>query len=235
MVLSSYSLRPSIFSSFGHVDLGYLAYSDDYGKTWTEVKKSPWKKPSVFRVLMFINMGKNFSLNKDGYVYALGMGSEAAWTKDEKMDGRKEYEERTIYLARVPNDKIINYQSYEYFTGLKRGGKPHWSRRESDAKPLKGIESIQTGSAMFHKGTKKYLFLTASPGALFAAPKPWGPWKKVASLFHDGKNPAWKKGGYIPGVIAKGAGPKHFYFTLAGGVEHYILHIGKIELDVKVK
>jgi len=200
---------------------GSISYSDDYGKTWTEAKGSPWGPDSVFAVLMFINMGKAYALNEDGYVYAFGMGQGVFWHS------------KKIYLTRTPKDSIVDYGKYEYFTGNDAAQKPQWSARQADAKPVRGIEAFLQASAMFHEGTGRYVFMTALPdGALFEAPHPWGPWTKVASLFLQGDNPDWKLTGYIPGVIAKGAGPKHFYFTIAGEVENYQLYVGKLELGI---
>ena len=47
------------------------------------------------------------------------------------------------------------------------------------------------------------------------------PWTKVARL----------PGGTIVTLIPKGAGPRHVYFTAAGGSVQYNLHIGRLELD----
>ncbi len=201
---------------------GSLAYSDDYGKTLTKVKCSPWGADSVFAVLMFINMGKNYALNQDGYVYAFGIGQGVFWHS------------KKVYLTRVPKDAIIEYGKYQYYTGVNSKGQPQWSSKQADAKPVRGIEAFLQASAMYHQGTGRYVFMTALPdGALFEAPKPWGPWTKVASLFLQGDNPHWKLTGYIPGVIAKGAGPKHFYFTIAGEIENYQLYVGKLELKTR--
>ncbi len=155
-----------------------------------------------------------------GFVYGFGIGTGVHWRS------------KKVYLSRVPKASIAAYGKYEYFAGMN-GKKPTWSKKQADAKPVRGIEAYLQASAMFHPGTKRYLFLTALPdGGLFEAPKPWGPWTKVASLFLSGKNPAWKLTGYIPGVISKGAGPRHFYFTIAGEIENYQLYVGKIELGL---
>ncbi|MFH1784829.1 MAG: DUF4185 domain-containing protein [Candidatus Micrarchaeota archaeon] len=204
---------------------GYIAYSDDYGKTWKEVENSPWKNDSVFRILMFINMGKNYELNTDGYVYAFGIGSEIEWS------------DKNVYLTRVHKFSVANYSAYEYYMGLE-DGKPIWSNNQNDAEPVEGIETSLIASSMYHQGTGRYVFLTAlSGGGLFEAPNPWGPWTKVASLFESGNNPAWKEGTYMPGIISKDAGLDYFYFTAAGAVlgkrDRYSMHIGKIELETK--
>ncbi|MFQ6082230.1 MAG: PA14 domain-containing protein [Candidatus Aminicenantia bacterium] len=209
----------------GHTPLGdpkygYIAYSDDYGRTWVEVPDSPWTrtKKSVFRCLFFINMGKNYELNKDGYVYALGIGKEWDWFPP------------MVYLVRVPMNSILDYNSYRYYAGMN-GGAPVWSMDESDALPLKGLEAHQMGSAMYHEGIERYLFLAID--GLFEAPYPWGPWVKVSALLNSGDDPEWK-GGYMPGIIAKGAGADFFYFTLAGqsNIIRYNLYIGKISFQL---
>ena len=214
----------------GNPVAGYLAYSDDFGQTWIEVPNSPWGEASNFRVLMFINMGQNYSLNQDGYVYGLGIGAEANWTK------------RSVYLARVPSSSIADYNAYDYFTGLQ-GNIPGWSPNELEAKPLDNLATEMQGSAIYHEGTGRFLFMTASfvntpggAGALFESQHPWGPWTKAAELCFDfgcddsSGNP-WIDGKYIPGMISKDAGPNHVYFTISGGVKHYQLQIGKLELD----
>jgi hypothetical protein len=220
-------------SPAGKPNLGYLAYSDDYGQTWTEVPGSPWGATSNFRVLMFINMGQDYGLNQDGYVYGLGVGTEASWIT------------RTVYLARVPEEAIIDYAAYEYLTGLE-GDEPRWSSNQAEATPLESLHTTGQASALYHKGTDRYLMLStdAGPpdgpphsGALFEAPDPWGPWSKVAVLCflpecNDGSfNPVWTDGKYIAGLIPKDAGPNHVYFTVSGGDYHYQLQIGKLALD----
>lgn len=236
-------------SPAGQPVMGYLAYSDDYGQTWTEVPNSPWGETSNFRVLMLINMGQNYALNQDGYVYALGFGTESA--------PAIEYTNRSVYLARVPVESIADYGAYEYFTGLD-GNAPRWSATEADAVPLDNLSTASQGSAMYHPETERYLFMTSVTdylpesgdhfgyGGLFEAPQPWGPWAQVGVLCFqpecdDGSpNPLWtdrnapmgtEPGKYIPGLIPKGTGPNHVYFTIAGGNTHYQLQIGKLEWD----
>ncbi len=200
---------------------GYIAYSSDAGMTWTEVPNSPWDETSHFRVLMFINMGQNYGLNTDGYVYGLGINGELV----------SQSAPQSVYLARVPKDTITNYASYRYYSGTVDGA-PQWSASQSDAEPLANLSTIAMGAAMYHPGVGKYLFLSVpvhSSGpamTLFYADRPWGPWSS-AQVF-DGEF-------YIPGIITKGTGTNSFYFTAAGGAgtgNTYQLTIGKIEMTV---
>jgi hypothetical protein len=208
----------------GDAEVGYIAYSDDDGRTWTQIPGSPWKNDSPFQTLMFFNMGQNYGLNRDGYVYGLGIA-------DELPDGAPQQD---VYLARVPlpdgggSDPVLDYAAYEYFTGLDESGAPQWSEDPAAAVPLDGLKTIAQGAAFYHEGAGQYLFLSGflerdGSGALFAAPDPWGPWYKVNDL------PA----GYIPGVIAKGATADSFYFTAAGGGPvTYNLNVGQIKLTL---
>jgi hypothetical protein len=207
-------------SPLGNADFGYIAYSKDKGATWTEVPGSPWTKAgrSPLRCLFFVNMGKGQKLRQDAYAYAFGIGTEWAW-----LPAR-------VYLARVRWDSLADYGAYEYFAGLN-GSSPSWSQDQADARPVDGLKSHQMSSAMYHEGIERFLFLTIDQ--LYEAPQPWGPWSAIAAVLGGGSDPEWK-GGYMPGIIAKGAGADFFYFTLAGqsDVIRYSLHVGKISFQL---
>lgn len=199
-------------SPMGNATIGYLAYSDDYGATWTRVgffesgqappaDASPWTVDvfSPFRCLFFVNMGKNHEFNTDGYVYALGIGREYAW-----LGG--------VRLARVKAEEVLRYDAWRYFTGTV-GGAPTWSASQSDAVPLRGLATSGQGSAMYHAGINRYLFMTATE--LYEAADLWGPWLLAGAWTSDAAPVQWQ-GGYQPGLIAKDAGRDSFYFTIAG-------------------
>ncbi|MBN1552389.1 DUF4185 domain-containing protein, partial [bacterium] len=145
---------------------GYLAYSDDDGQSWTVVEGTPWvqespnSERSYFRCPMVINMGKNYSLNTDGYVYFLSIGW--AWDWDIIGDGR-------VYLARVPVDSIITYGAYRYFGGMN-GSEPIWIENPDAAVPVDGLVTTIIGSAIYHPGIERYLFLDST--ALYEAEHP---------------------------------------------------------------
>lgn len=207
--------------------IGYNAYSDDYGKTWTRVgffknvkekpdDASPWTSEfrSNFKCLHFINMGKNYELNEDGYVYGLGIGKPVAWKNG-------------IYLTRVEKDGILDYGSYEYYIGMD-GGNPKWSGSQSDAEMLEGLETPGQFSAIYHPGIDRYLLLTSKD--LFEAPQPWGPWV-LAGRWNENLPTEWE-GGYQPGIITKNLGEDYFWFTISGGKDSelgYLLNLGKIK------
>jgi hypothetical protein len=199
-------------SPLGDARIGYLAYSDDYGKNWTRVgffeegetppeDGSPWTRDnkSPFRCLFFINMGKNYELAPDEYVYGLGIGTAWSW-----IGG--------VFLTRVKQENILNYEAYEYYTGMM-ATKIQWSSSPSDAVALPGVQSSSKGSAMFHPGLGRYLFFTTK--ALYDSPNPWGPWT-FAGGWSGILSPEEWRNGYMPGIISKDTGQDYFWFTLSG-------------------
>jgi len=224
-------LHGQFHSPLGDARIGYLAYSDDYGEHWTRVgyylpdverplDASPWTKDvkSPFRCLFFINMGRNYELNMDGYVYGLGIGREWNWSGD-------------VYLARVDQKRILRYSAWEYLAGWGADGKPLWSNSQADAKPVPGLYTADQGSAIYHPGVKRYIFLSSKH--LFDAPEPWGPWT-VAGEFPS-EPPEWQEG-YQPGIMTKGLGADSFWFTMTGQAQKpnmtYSFHIGQMVMHL---
>ncbi len=223
----------------GEPTYGYMAYSDDYGRTWNYVDGAPWGIDSPFKVMMFINMGQAYSLNQDGYLYGFGVHNEVA----------NDPQPQAVYLARVPvsptpiapeADPILTYSAYEYFAGLDANGAPIWSSQQSDAVPLAGLSTLAQASAMYHAGIQRYIFLsgfvdhvagnlagvnTDEPipvGAVYEAPTPWGPWQRAGYF----------PGGFIASLIPKGAGENSVYFTGSGGGGlTYNLNIGQLRFN----
>jgi hypothetical protein len=196
---------------------GYIAFSTDHGQTWTKVAGSPWTGASPFRELVFVNMGRNYEQNTDGYVYVIGAPG--------KMD-RSYSKPEPLYLARVPKDAVAEYDKYEYLAA-RAGGAPSWSPQSSRAIPLAGISTlVGTGSAMYHAGIGRYLFLAGhvlgEHGELFEAPDPWGPWTAAGEV----------RGHNIAALIPKDAGPHSVFFTSAGGTATYELNIGRIDMNL---
>ena len=175
-------------------------------------------RDSPFRCLFFINMGKNYELNTDGFVYGLGIGKERDWRGD-------------VYLARVDKKRILRYSAWEYFAGLGADGKPQWTKAQISAKAVPGLYATEQGSSIYHPGVKRYLFLTKD--RLFDAPEPWGPWT-VAGEFPS-TVPEWQQG-YQPGIITKGLGENSFWFTISGqGKKPNItssFHLGQIVMQL---
>lgn len=209
----------------GDPDIGWIAFSRDHGLSWTEVPGTPWQRPGPYRVMMFIQMGQDYSLNTDGYVYALGMGAEIGWSDPNGGLGK-------IYLARVPKDRIADYSAWEYLDGVT-GGQPSWSSNPADGVPVEGLASGLQGASIYHPETNSYLFICNNdPGGLYQAEHPWGPWKLVSTLFQPGQFPdGWLHDwGPLMGLVPMGTGRDHVYFTNASDA-HYGLTIGTLRLQ----
>ena len=208
----------------GLVTRGYLAYSDDNGVYWNVAPgTSPWTETngSHFRVLVFIQMGKAYADNTDGYLYAFGI--------DHELNGAQRM---NLYLARVPKDQALDYTAWQYYQGAPGPvGDPcyqgDWSCKESDAIVLPNLYTYAQVSAMYHPGLGKYLVFSgwaeAGPGgSLFAADQPWGPWTQVGTF----------SGGFIGSMIPKGTGSNTLYFTGAGGGGYpYTLNLVKMTVQ----
>jgi Carboxypeptidase regulatory-like domain/Domain of unknown function (DUF4185) len=226
-------LYGAFHAPLGDAWIGYVAYSDDYGSHWKREgfylpngakpdNASPWTRDqnSPFRCMMMINMGKAYTLNKDGFVYALAIGTETNWKGD-------------VYLARVKKHAILEYAAWEYFTGLTNR-QPRWSRAQKDAVPVPNLFATDQGSAIYHPGVERYLYLTLSH--LFEAPAPWGPWTLAGDFPYD--KPEWQRG-YQPGIIPKGLGPNSFWFTISSQNRPpyltYSFHIGQMVMQTSAR
>lgn len=216
--------------------MGFIAYSDDYGKTFKYDLDNAraLKRNKNFICLMFINMGRSYELNGDGFVYAFGV--EAEINKSGK-----------VYLARMPVDGILDESTWTYFAGMKKKHEARWSGDFKKARRIRELTNREHAtmfpnllfSAAYHPGSDRYLVLTAATmeGKLYEAPSPWGPWSEAAKWF-DGKDNPWYSS-YMPGIITKDMGPDTFYFTASGrtvfdpqpGDTNYALKFGKIRMS----
>ena len=141
----------------GEATNGWIADSVDHGVTWDESPNSPWTTPSPLTVMMFIQMGQDYGLNVDGWVYALAMGKEGGWESSVGAPGE-------IYLARVPDQSIADYSAWEYLSAVDAAFSPSWSKEPAAGVPLAGLASSFQGAAIFHPETASYLFLVNEPG-----------------------------------------------------------------------
>ena len=206
---------------------GFLAYSDDGGATIqfsTETDRNV-SGNGRFICLMFINMGRAYELNVDGFVYAFGTDCEVHQVSN--LWRKAPAKEMRVYLARMPRDAILDYSSWTYFTGLDANGEPGWSAHWLDSVPIEGLcddasrkarpDCPTIFSAMFHPNLGQYLALTAtiSQGRIYYAPQPWGPWISAGRWFEKGDGTAWYPC-YMPALVPRDTGANSFYFVGAG-------------------
>ena len=148
-----------------------LMWSDNHGSTW----KKGFKLYKDFGCPTFLNYGKNYSGNKDNFVYIYSQRGPSAY---KSYDG--------IVLARVPKTDILNESAYEYFSGYEKKIHATWSK---DPKKMKSIfnfpDHCQRMDVVYHPGLDRYLLVLAYNGesgwGLYESKNQWGKWN---TIFH---------------------------------------------------
>jgi hypothetical protein len=208
-----------------------LIYSPDGGATWhnqdgsTPVRYEGWDERSKDTLVFFrepdltfslhsiLQMGRDYSLNTDGYVYVYA------------PDGVTEGTMNRLVMFRVPKDRILHRDAYEYFAGLDAAGDATWSSELADRAAVHTFPSgwVNTGahpyawqpSITYNPGLGTYLMANWATGpdaagewfgkpsflGLYQSDTPWGPWIP----FHEDES--WTPGGdtaarcYQPQII----------------------------------
>ena len=153
-----------------------LAWSDDRGATWQQTSWVFPKGEGNFKPARFLNFGQDYAgvpSELAGYIYIYGFKQTGTGAGD------------SIYLSRVPKEKMKDRDAYEFYVGLD-AKRPLWSANVADIQPVfkdrRGV--IPTTGAAYHPVLKRYLLTSfhTGPGQLgiFDAPQPWGPWMTVA-------------------------------------------------------
>jgi len=186
-----------------------LIYSPDNGRTWrnqdgsTPVVWESWDRRSrdtmvffeepqeAFSLTTVLQMGRNYKLNRDGYVYVYGPNGNTDGTMNE------------LVMFRVPKKQILSRGEYEYFAGLQSSGGARWDKDIGERKPVhsfpRGWVNTQLHPYAWHPSVVYYPPLrvyimanwgmgTGPDGSWFAkpsylgfwtAPNPWGPWTQI--------------------------------------------------------
>lgn len=221
-----------------------LIYSPDDGYTWcnqdgsTPVIWEGWSERSrdtmvffeepqeAFSLLTILQMGRNYDLNSDGYVYIYAPNGNTEGTMNE------------LVMFRVSKSRLLDRSSYEYFAGMRAGGGAAWSHDiearvpvatfpmgwvENTFHPYSWMPSVVynapfdlylmsswgTGS-----GSRGEIFGVPSYLGFWTSPTPWGPWTQ----FHE--ETAWLPEGdsnaraYQPQISSKWVAPDGKSFWL---------------------
>lgn len=156
-----------------------LVWSEDHGKTWSW---ADWRFETSFGCPTFLNSGRNNSNARDPYVYIYSPDESGAYKMADRM-----------VMARVPENKIRDWKSYEYFCGLDRGQKPLWSEDILKRKAVfQNPGKCYRSGISYNPALKRYIWCQVLPLAaddkgprfagglgIFEAPEPWGPWRTV--------------------------------------------------------
>lgn len=186
-----------------------LIYSPDNGRTWhnqdgsTPVVWEPWNARSrktmafydedqdAFSLISILQMGKNYELNRDGYIYAYAPNGSTDGTMNE------------LVMFRVPRAKLLDRHSYEYYAGQSGPGEARWQRNIDDRRavhtfprgwvnrsyhPWSWMPSVTYNApldlymmASWGTGSSPSGHWFAKPSYLgfWVAPEPWGPWTQI--------------------------------------------------------
>jgi CubicO group peptidase (beta-lactamase class C family) len=156
-----------------------LAWSADYGKSWTWCD---WKFTTSFGAPTFLNFGRNYAGARDGFVYIYSHDSDSAY---EPAD--------CFVMARVTKDRIKERAAYEFFQGLNGLAGPIWTKEIQDrAAVFVNPQKCYRSGISFNAALKRYLWCQILPFSkdergprfqggfgIYDAPQPWGPWTTV--------------------------------------------------------
>lgn len=166
---------------FGDAPHASISVSHDHGLHWSYDASRPMFTDHVFTTGFFLDYGKCQEHAKDAYVYVYGLDYNYRFS-----DG---FDQTRLYLARVPRDRILQRDAWEFFTGLA-GRKPTWSpdieRKvpvlEDDTLYRREKSGIAQGSVVYLPPLDRYLYSTRAvyEWIFYAAAEPWGPWNRVA-------------------------------------------------------
>jgi hypothetical protein len=161
-----------------------LAWSADHGLTWTW---ADWKFTNSFGCPTFVNFGRDYAGNHDGFVYVCSPDVDDAYSVADRF-----------VLARVPVDRIRERKAYEFYAGLAEDGLATWTPNLMwRAGILTREKSCYRPSITFNAPLGRFLLAHARPNersrdrtgkidvrfqgglAIYEAPHPWGPWSVV--------------------------------------------------------
>jgi CubicO group peptidase (beta-lactamase class C family) len=156
-----------------------ITWSEDYGENW---KWCEWKFSKSFGAPTFLNFGRNYSNARDNFVYIYSHDSDSAYEPSDRM-----------VMARVPKDRILQREAYEFFLTLDSKGQAIWTRDidEMRAVFINPGKCYRSGIS-YNAGLKRYLWCQILPFSkdkrgprfeggfgIYDAPEPWGPWTTV--------------------------------------------------------
>lgn len=162
-----------------NADNSQLAWSADYGRSWTW---ADWKFTTSFGCPTFLNFGKNYAGACDEYVYIYSPDSQSAYQPADRM-----------VLARVPQDQITDRSAYQFFQQQDNNGQPRWTENidERGAVFSHPGRCYRSGIS-YNDGLDRYLWCQIYPESahprgvrysggfgIYDAPAPWGPWTTV--------------------------------------------------------
>jgi hypothetical protein len=179
-------------TDFNEAPAASISVSHDGGRTWEWDRSAPMFADHVFTTVFFLDFGRGGEHRPDGYVYAYGLDGNWRDSFDDSVPDPQD-----LYLARVPEDRIQDRASWEFYAG--GGDAPVWSsdiadrvavlhderrRYPSDGQATGGtvgaadLSVISQGGVLYDAPLGRYLYTswTELTYEFYEAPQPWGPW-----------------------------------------------------------
>jgi hypothetical protein len=186
-----------------------LIYSPDGGDTWrNQDGSSPvrwelwdernsstmtfWDEPQgAFSLLSLVQMGRDYSANRDGYVYLYSPNGVTVDTLSE------------LILARIPKNSIPDRSTYEYFAGHRLDGTAAWTSNIDYRGVVhtfpegwvnsEGLSHSWQPSVTYNEPLGVFMmanwghgcavngeeFSSPSYLGIYVAPNAWGPWTQI--------------------------------------------------------
>lgn len=238
------------FQTFDDAAAASIAKSTDDGATWTWDTSAPMfgtpsnaasRKAYKFTTIFFLDYGRDAENAIDGYVYAYGLDNN--WRSQEAM-----------YLARVPANKVQQRSAWEFYAGTNGSGTPTWSSDITqklavltDSRLLYPVmfgtscpanqQVIAQGGVTYDAPLNRYIFSSwsCSTHELYDAPRPWGPWKHMASIDFGPLRLTQNRGQYGTSIPSKyiSADGKTLYLqsNVCCGGDSYTFSLRKLYLE----
>ena len=180
-----------------------LVQSSDRGASWQFADGMPldfntpppakmlfWDQPNLtFSLLSVLQYGREYADNTDGYVYLYA------------PNGYTEGKMNQLVLARVPKDRLLHREDYEFFVSRDTNGMAAWSKDITQRGvvhtfPMGWVGTFLAYSwhpyVVYIKSLDLYLMAAGGTGkngsrtlsqpsslGLYTATSPWGPWQPV--------------------------------------------------------
>ena len=177
-------------------------YSTDYGKSWHDTSHTPAHPlfpepaqhdgPVKMGVPHIVDFGRNMQYSPDHKAYLVAQGAVAS--DPSPRDANLSWiTGDQIYLARVKPgiDSINDLSRYEFFSGYKKNGRPRWSHKFSQIKPmLEWNNHMGSATITYDAPLKKYLLAITDGGNtiskfntyILESSQITGPWKLVTYM-----------------------------------------------------
>ena len=158
-----------------------LGWSADHGRTWTW---ADWKFTNSFGCPTFLDFGRDYEGNRDGFVYIYSPDRDDAYGVADRL-----------VLARVPADRLGDRAAYEFLAGSTADGPATWTTDIlARAATLTRPGLCYRPRVTFNPALKCFLLVQPHPNkssfdasgkidvrfhgglSIHEAPQPWGPW-----------------------------------------------------------